>query len=163
MKGNVSDINVNLADGAPQKLQAYKGQVALIVNLASKCGFTPQYSGLESLYQKYKDRNFVVLGFPCNDFGGQEPGTIEEIQQFCSTKYGVTFPLFDKVHAKGTEQHPLYARLTEEASPAGEVRWNFEKFLIDRQGNIVARFESKVAPDAPDLISTIESELEKGA
>ena len=131
-----------------------------LVNVASKCGFTPQYQGLEALHQKYKAKGFEVLGFPCNDFGAQEPGTTQEIKTFCASQYQVTFPLFDKLHVKGQEQHPLYAALTGKRSPLpGEVKWNFGKFLIGRDGKLIQRFESKVAPDSPEVVQAIEAAL----
>ena len=136
--------------------------MALIVNVASRCGFTPQYAGLEALYKKYKDRGFVVLGFPANNFLWQEPGTNEAIQAFCSTKYQVTFPLFAKVSVKGRDKTPLYQFLTDKkANPStgGEIRWNFTKFLADRNGKVIARFGSKVSPESPELIGAIESAL----
>ncbi len=160
MAGSIHDIEVTAANGEKKRLDAYKGDVLLIVNVASRCGFTPQYEGLEALYRKYKDRGFRILAFPSNDFGAQEPGTIEEIQQFCRTNYGVTFELFDKVHAIGEAKHPLYVWLTEHADPQGEVQWNFEKFLISRDGRIAARFPSKVAPDDSGLIGKIEEALQ---
>ena len=133
----------------------------LIVNVASQCGYTPQYTELEQLNQDYGDKGLKVLGFPCNDFGAQEPGTNEEIREFGKTNYGVSFDLFDKVHAKGPEQHPLYETLTSSVEPQGDVAWNFEKFLIDKQGNVVARYKSAVAPTSPELTQAIESELAK--
>ena len=161
MSATVSDIAVKTIDGNDKKLAEYAGKVLLIVNVASYCGYTRQYSGLEELNQKYGDRGLEVLGFPCNDFGAQEPGTNEEIAQFCETKYGVTFNLFDKVHAKGASQHPLYQTLTSSVTPTGDVAWNFEKFLINKQGEVVARFKSGVNPNAPELIEAIEAELAK--
>ncbi|HIK27563.1 MAG: glutathione peroxidase [Oscillatoriaceae bacterium SKW80] len=161
MSNQVSDIVVKTIDGKEKTLGEYAGNVLLIVNVASYCGYTPQYAGLEKLHQQYKGAGLRVLGFPCNDFGGQEPGTNEEIKQFCSTKYGVTFELFDKVHAKGPQQHPLYARLTSAVNPPGDVSWNFEKFLVGKNGEIVARFKSSVKPDSPELIEAIEKELAK--
>jgi len=155
----IQNITVSKADGSPQSLADYAGKVLLIVNVASHCGYTPQYPGLEKLHEQYKDQGLLVLGFPCNDFGAQEPGTNAEIQTFCTTNYGVTFELLDKVHAKGTEQHPLYAWLT--ATPQSEVKWNFEKFLISKQGEIVEQFRSGVSPEAPELIAAIEQELAK--
>lgn len=152
----VSDITVKTIDGKDKPLSDYKGNALLIVNVASKCGYTPQYTGLENLHETYGQKGLRVLGFPCNDFGGQEPGTNEEITQFCSTNYGVKFELMDKVHAKGSEQHPLYKRLTSEAEPKGDVAWNFEKFLIDKEGNIVSRFKSGVAPESAELKAAIE-------
>jgi glutathione peroxidase len=154
------DISLKDIDGKVSSLKSYKGQVLLVVNVASKCGFTPQYSGLEALYQKYQSKGFKVLGFPCNDFGAQEPGSNQEIKRFCSTRYQVSFPLYDKLHVKGPEQHPLYAALTGKDSPRpGEVKWNFGKFLIGRDGRLIERFESKVAPDAPELVQAIEAAL----
>ncbi len=161
MSATVSDIAVKTIDGNDKKLAEYAGKVLLIVNVASYCGYTRQYSGLEALNQKYGDRGLQVLGFPCNDFGAQEPGTNEEIVQFCETKYGVTFDLFDKVHAKGASQHPLYQTLTSSVTPTGDVAWNFEKFLINKQGEVVARFKSGVTPNDPELIQAIEAELAK--
>jgi glutathione peroxidase len=160
MTATITDIAVTTIDGKEKPLAEYVGKVLLIVNVASRCGFTPQYTGLEQLYRQYHAQGLEVLAFPSNDYGGQEPGTNEEIVQFCSTKYDVTFPLFDKVHAKGGQQHPLYARLTTVDSD-GDVSWNFEKFLVNKQGEVVARFKSAVKPDAPELISAIERELGK--
>ena len=147
-------------DGKDATLKTYAGKPLLIVNVASKCGFTPQYTGLEAVWRKYKDKGLMVLGFPCNDFGAQEPGTTEEIKKFCSANYEVTFPLFDKLHVKGDEQHALYAALTGADSPVpGPVKWNFGKFLIGRDGKIVARFDSKVTPDSAELTKAIEDAL----
>lgn len=140
---------------------AHKGKVILIVNVASQCGYTKQYTGLEALYGKYKDKGFVLAGFPCNDFGGQEPGTNEEIKKFCTESFKVSFPLYDKLHAVGKEQHPLYKALTTKASPAGDVKWNFQKFLIAKDGTIVSRYESGIEPDNKDLVAAIERELGK--
>ncbi|CAB4650934.1 unannotated protein [freshwater metagenome] len=134
----------------------------LVVNVASKCGLTPQYEQLEQLQKTYSDRNFTVLGVPCNQFMGQEPGTADEIQTFCSTTYGVTFPLTEKVDVNGEQRHPMYAELSRTADAEGvdgDIRWNFEKFVIDHQGNVVARFHPKTAPDAPEIIAAIESVL----
>lgn len=161
MSNTISDITVTTIDGKPKPLSDYAGQVLLIVNVASQCGYTPQYKGLEQLNQRYKDKGLRVLGFPCNDFGAQEPGTNEEIVQFCDRNYGVTFDLFDKVHAKGASQDPLYKTLTESVIPAGDVSWNFEKFLVSKTGEVVARYRSSVSPDSPELISAIEQELAK--
>jgi glutathione peroxidase len=158
MSLSVADVSVNTIDGTPKVLSEYAGKVLLIVNVASYCGFTPQYKGLEALYQKYRDQGLEILAFPCNDYGAQEPDSNEKIQQFCETRYGVSFPLFDKVHAKGAQQHPLYAKLTQSA-PAGDVAWNFEKFLVNKQGEVVGRYKSAVAPDSPELIQAIEREL----
>ena len=147
-------------DGKDATLKTYAGKPLLIVNVASKCGFTPQYAGLEAVWRKYKDKGLMVLGFPCNDFGAQEPGTTEEIKKFCSANYEVTFPLFDKLHVKGDEQHALYSALTGAESPVpGPVKWNFGKFLIGRDGKIVARFDSKVTPDSAELTKAIEDAL----
>src|ERR1022692_3871783 len=154
------DFTLNSIDGQTAPLAAYQGKVLLIVNVASKCGFTPQYTALEALYQKYKDQGLVVLGFPCNQFNGQEPGTDAEIKQFCSSKYGVTFPLFDKIEVNGDNRHPLYVLLAGKNSPvAGNIRWNFTKFLIDRHGNILKRLESKVKPDSADVTAAVEAAL----
>jgi len=141
-------------------LKAYEGKVLLVVNVASKCGLTPQYNALEATHRKYKDQGFAVLGFPCNDFGGQEPGTNEEIKQFCSTKYAVSFPLFDKLHVKGGEQHALYAALTGKGAVfPGDVKWNFGKFLIGRDGKVLKRFEPSVKPDSKEMTEAIEAAL----
>ncbi len=154
------DVPLKDIDGKNTSLKAYKGQVLLLVNVASKCGYTPQYKGLEAIHRKYQAKGFKVLGFPSNDFGAQEPGTNEEIKTFCSSQYDVTFPMFDKLHVKGPEQHPLYAALTGKQSPAsGEVKWNFSKFLIGRDGKVLQRFDSKVTPDAPELTEAIEAAL----
>lgn len=155
------DIAVKTANGEDKHLGDYKGSVLLIVNVASACGYTPQYEGLEALYKKYQDQGLRILAFPSNDFGGQEPGTIEEVKQFCKVNYGVTFDLFNKVHAKGEEQHPLYAYLTQNANPTGDVAWNFEKFLISKDGEIAGRFPSKVEPLGAELVEAVEKELAK--
>jgi glutathione peroxidase len=156
---SIYEINVTNAQGESQVLGSFNGSALLIVNLASKCGFTPQYKGLQELYETYKDQGLVVLGFPCNDFGGQEPGTIEEIQEFCSMNYGVDFPLFDKVTILGDDKHPLYKWLTENAEPQGEVKWNFEKFLIGKDGQVAGRYSSQVKPEDSELRADIESAL----
>ena len=161
MNNTIADISVNTPDGQAKALSQYAGKVLLIVNVASQCGYTPQYKGLEQLNQKYKAQGLEVLAFPCNDFGAQEPGTNDQIAQFCETSYGVSFALFDKVHAKGNGQHPLYARLTDAVEPTGAVAWNFEKFLINKQGEVVARYKSAVSPESPELIAAIERELAK--
>lgn len=154
------EIPLKDIDGEPTSLKAYEGKVLLVVNVASKCGLTPQYKALEEVHQKYKDRGLVVLGFPCNDFASQEPGTNEEIKEFCEVNYGVTFPLFDKLHVKGPDQHPLYTALTGESSPfPGEIQWNFGKFVIGKDGRIVARFEPRTAPDAEEVTEAIEKAL----
>ena len=145
------------AKGGERKLGDWTGQVLLIVNVASRCGFTRQYAGLQALQDSYGPQGFAVLGFPCNDFGAQEPGSLEEIQQFCSTTYGANFELFDKVHATGAKTEP-YTTLTQ-TEPAGDVAWNFEKFLIGKDGTVLARFKSDVAPDASELTTAIETAL----
>lgn len=155
---SVTDVTVQDAKGNARALGAYAGNVMLIVNVASRCGYTPQYTGLEALNRKYGAQGLKVLGFPCNDFGAQEPGTLEEIQTFCSTKYDVTFEIFGKVHAKGEDKSPVYARLTQ-TEPAGDVGWNFEKFLVGKDGAVIARYKSNVAPDAPELVNAIEAAL----
>jgi glutathione peroxidase len=137
--------------------------VVLIVNVASRCGFTPQYAGLEKIYEKYKDRGFVILGFPANNFGGQEPGTNEEIKTFCSSKYNVTFPIYSKISVKGADIHPLYQFLTDkQANPktGGDIQWNFTKFLVGKDGKVIARFESAVTPESADVTSAIERALQ---
>jgi glutathione peroxidase len=147
-------------DGNSTSLKAYEGKVLLIVNVASKCGFTPQYTGLEALQQKYQEKGFAVLGFPCNQFGGQEPGSAEEIKQFCSSKYQVTFPLFEKLEVNGPNRHPLYALLAgKQAAFPGNIKWNFTKFLIGRDGKVLKRFESAVKPDSAPMVEAIESAL----
>lgn len=146
--------------GKDSSLAAYKGKVVLIVNTASKCGLTPQYEALEALQKKYESKGFTVLGFPCNDFGNQEPGTADEIQQFCKTKYAVSFPLMEKIHVKGPEQHPLYAALSgKDGAFPGDVKWNFGKFLIGKDGKAIARFEPKQTPDSPEITAAIEKAL----
>ncbi len=158
--GSIYDIAVKDIDGKDTTLADYKGKVVLIVNVASKCGFTPQYKNLEAVYQKYKDQGFVVLGFPCNQFGGQEPGTNEEIKQFCTSKYDVTFPLFDKIEVNGANRHPLYVALAGEASPfPGNIKWNFTKFLIGKDGKILNRFDSKITPDSTEATEAITAAL----
>jgi glutathione peroxidase len=155
--GSVYDFTLNTIDGAPAPLSAYKGKVVLLVNVASKCGYTPQYAGLEKLYEKYKAKGFVIVGVPANNFGGQEPGTNEEIKTFCSRNYNVTFPMMSKVSVKGKDQTPLYTYLTGQTG--SEIQWNFTKFLIDKKGNIVSRFESAVTPEAQDMTAAIEKAL----
>ena len=161
MSATVSDIAVKTIDGADRKLSDYAGKVLLIVNVASQCGYTPQYSGLEALNQKYGSQGLAVLGFPCNDFGAQEPGSNAEIAQFCETKYGATFDMFDKVRVLGSNKHPLYQTLATAVEPKGDVAWNFEKFLINKQGEVVARYKSGIAPNNSELINAIEAELAK--
>ena len=155
--------DINRLDGTPADLSEYEGQVALVVNVASKCGLTPQYTGLEKLQETYTSRGFTVLGFPCNQFLGQEPGTAEEIATFCSTTYGVTFPLFEKIEVNGENRHPIYDELTQTPDSAdghtGDIRWNFEKFLVGPDGSVVARFNPTVDPEAPEVVAAIESQL----
>jgi glutathione peroxidase len=154
------DIPLKDIDGKSTTLKNYKGKVLLVVNVASQCGLTPQYQALEATYKKYQNQGLAVLGFPCNDFGAQEPGTNEEIKTFCSTKYNVSFPLFDKLHVKGPEQHPLYSALAGKNSPyPGDVKWNFGKFLISRDGKSIKRFEPKVTPDSAEVTEAIEAAL----
>jgi len=154
------DVPLKDIDGKEASLKTYQGKVLLIVNVASKCGYTPQYANLQAVYQKYKDQGLVVLGFPCNQFLHQEPGTDAEIKQFCTSKYDVTFPLFDKLEVNGPGRHPLYKILAGEGSPvAGDIKWNFTKFLIGRDGKILKRFESKVKPDSAETTPAIEAAL----
>jgi glutathione peroxidase len=156
----IDKIAVKDIDYKETSMGVYKGKVLLVVNVASKCGYTPQYKALEAVYEKYKGKGFAVLGFPCNQFGGQEPGTTEEIKLFCSSKYSVTFPLFDKIEVNGPNRHPLYVALAGKESPfPGEIKWNFTKFLIGRDGRIIKRFESKTTPDSPEVIAAIEAAL----
>jgi len=159
---NINDITVLDMNNKEVKLSTYNGKVLLIVNVASECGNTPQYAGLEEIYKKFQPDGFEILAFPCNDFGGQEPGTNEQIQSFCTSNYGVTFPLFDKVKILGPDKSPLYAVLTDNSvTEKGDVKWNFEKFLISKDGKIVARFGNKVQPTSDEVISAIESQLKK--
>src|SRR4029077_20304482 len=157
----VYTFTLNSIDGKPAPLAEYKGKVVLLVNVASQCGYTQQYSALQALYEKYKDQGFVILGFPANNFGAQEPGTNEEIKTFCSRKYNVTFPMYSKVSVKGDDQTPLYRYLTKQTGPsiAGDIKWNFTKFLVDRNGNVVERFESAVTPDSKEVVSAVEKQL----
>jgi glutathione peroxidase len=157
----VYTFTLNSIDGKPAPLADYKGKVVLIVNVASQCGYTPQYKALETIYEKYRDQGFVILGFPANNFGAQEPGTNEEIKTFCSRKYSVTFPMYSKISVKGADQAPLYSYLTKEtgAGIAGDVKWNFTKFLIDRKGNVIQRFEPAVTPDSQEVTAAIEKQL----
>ena len=155
------DAPIKTLDGQETTLAEHTGKVVLAVNVASKCGLTPQYTGLEQLHETYAERGFAVLGFPCNQFGAQEPGTADEIQTFCSTNYGVTFPLYEKIDVNGDDRHPIYGELTETADAegnAGDIQWNFEKFLIDRNGAIT-RFRPMVAPEDPVLVEAIEKAL----
>ena len=158
----IHEIELPLLNGEPSKLAHYEGRVVLAVNVASKCGFTPQYAGLERLHETYHHGGFAVLGFPSNQFMGQEPGTAKQIEEFCSLNYGVTFPLYTKLDVKGSRQHPLYAILTEaedDAGKAGDVKWNFEKFLIGKDGHVVRRFRSRTVPEDPAVVSAIEELL----
>lgn len=151
-------------DGSPQSLSDYQGKVVMLVNTASKCGLTPQYDGLEALYGKYKDRGFVVLGFPANNFAGQEPGTDGQIAEFCRTTYDIKFPMFSKISVKGDDMHPLYKMLTTLQAPlGGEVKWNFQKYLLDRRGVVVAKFDPPTKPDDPALVAKIETLLAEGS
>jgi glutathione peroxidase len=165
--GSIYDIGVTTITGEATTLADYRGKVLLIVNVASKCGFTGQYDGLQKLYESYSEKGLVILGFPSNDFMGQEPGTSNEIAEFCRLNYGVTFPLFEKVTVKkGKNQHPLYTYLTEKATNpnhAGKIAWNFNKFLISRDGVIVQRFGSRDAPEDPAVVTAIEAALASGA
>ena len=159
---SIYELELPRLSGELQSLSAYSGEVLLAVNVASRCGFTPQYAGLQALQDRYADRGLVVVGFPCNQFSHQEPGTAEEIQEFCSINYGVTFPLFAKLDVRGANQHPLYAILSESADDsgkAGNVSWNFEKFLIGRDGRVARRFRSKVVPEDPRIVEAIETLL----
>ncbi|MET8682150.1 glutathione peroxidase [Streptomyces sp. NPDC004647] len=159
---NLYDIPLRTLAGEPASLGDHKGKALLIVNVASQCGLTPQYEGLEQLQQRYAGRGFAVLGFPCNQFMGQEPGTAEEIRTFCSTTYGATFPLFEKVEVNGENRHPLYAELTRSADSSGEagdIQWNFEKFLLSPAGEVVGRFRPGTEPGAEDVVSAIEANL----
>jgi len=153
-------IPFNTIKGESTSLAAYKGKVVLVVNTASKCGLTKQYDALEALQKKYAEKGFTVIGFPCNDFNGQEPGTADEIVEFCKTKFSVSFPLMEKIHVKGPEQHPLYAALTgKDGAFPGDVKWNFGKFLIGKDGKPLARFEPKETPDSPAITAAIEKAL----
>lgn len=159
---SIHELVLPRLNGEPESLSAYSGKVVLAVNVASRCGFTPQYAGLQALHDRYADRGFAVLGFPCNQFFHQEPGTAEQIQEFCSLTYGVTFPLFAKLDVKGEGQHPLYSILSESADDsgkAGNVSWNFEKFLIGGDGRVARRFRSKVVPEDQRIVEAIESLL----
>ena len=148
-------------DGTDVDLGSYQGKVVLVVNVASRCGATPQYEGLQALYEKYKDKGFVVLGFPANDFGAQEPGSDDQIKEFCTSKYDVSFPMFSKITVKGADKPKLYQVLTETADPAGDIGWNFEKFLIGKDGKVAGRFKTRVSPDDAALVAAIEAALAK--
>ena len=154
------DIKIKDIDGKDTSLNAYKGKVLLVVNVASKCGLTPQYKSLEAIHEKFKDKGFTVLGFPCNQFNGQEPGTNEQIKEFCSSKYNITFPLFDKIDVNGEKRHPLYVALAGDKSPfPGDIKWNFGKFLIGRDGKILKRFGPTTTPDSKEVTEAIEAAL----
>jgi glutathione peroxidase len=158
----VRDIPINTLNGQPSSLAALDGKTLLVVNVASKCGLTPQYTGLEELQKRYADRGFSVVGFPCNQFGGQEPGSAEEIAEFCSTTYGVSFPMFEKIEVNGPGRHPIYDELTpvpDADGQAGDIQWNFEKFLVGPDGAVLARFRPMTEPDAPELVAAIEANL----
>ncbi len=155
---NILDETVVTSQNAVKSLRDFAGDVLLIVNVASQCGYTPQYAGLEALYEKYRDRGFTVLAFPCNQFGGQEPGTIEEILDFCSMRYNVSFPVFNKIEVNGPNRAPLYEKLTQ-AIPPENISWNFEKFLVGRDGQVLARFKPRTSPDAEELVQAIEAAL----
>jgi len=159
---SVYDFKFNLIDGQEVSMSEFEGSVLLIVNTASECGFTRQYDGLQSLHEKYKDEQFYVLGFPANNFGGQEPGSDEEILEFCRVNFGVEFPLFSRISVKGDDIHPMFNYLinSENRDFGGDIAWNFEKFLIDRNGNLLRRFKSNVEPDSEELISALESALQ---
>ena len=160
----IYDFTIKSIDGQPVPLSSYSGKVVLVVNVASKCGFTPQYAGLEAVYEKYKDRGLVIVGIPANNFAQQEPGTNDEIKKFCSNKYNVTFPMMSKVSVLGDDKAPLYTFLTgKDTDPqyAGDIKWNFTKFLFDRSGKPVARFEPATTPDSPEVTAAIEAALAK--
>jgi glutathione peroxidase len=161
---SVLDFTEKSIDGQSVPLSEYKGKVVMFVNVASKCGYTPQYAGLESLYRKYKDQGFVILGFPANNFMSQEPGTNAEIKQFCHNKYDVTFPMFSKISVKGDDEAPLYHFFTDSKTnptTGGDIKWNFTKFLVGKDGRIIARFEPATTPESPEVTSAIESALKQ--
>ena len=158
----LTDIPLKTLKGEPTSLAEHEGKALLIVNVASKCGLTPQYTGLEEMHEKYKDRGFSVIGVPCNQFGGQEPGSAEEIETFCSTTYGVTFPMLDKLEVNGEGRHPLYAELTltpDAEGEAGDIQWNFEKFLVSPEGTVAARFRPRTEPESDEVVTAIEAQL----
>lgn len=158
----IYDAKVDALDGSAAALDDYRGKAVLIVNVASQCGLTPQYAGLQQLHEEYADKGFAVLGFPCNQFGAQEPGTPDEIAGFCETSYGVTFPLFEKIEVNGEGRHPIYAELTshpDDEGEAGDIQWNFEKFLISRDGEVVRRFRPLTTPEDPSLVNAVEEQL----
>jgi glutathione peroxidase len=159
----VYDFTLNSIDGQPTSLSTFKGKVLMLVNVASRCGYTPQYAGLEALYEKYKDRGFVIVGIPANNFGGQEPGTNQEIKTFCTAKYHVSFPMMSKVSVKGDDITPLYQFLTDKSThpdTGGDIGWNFTKFLVGPDGKVIARFDSKVEPQSPEVSSAVEKALD---
>jgi len=156
---SVLDFTMNTIDGQPRPLSSYKGKVLMIINTASECGFTPQYAPLEQLYETYKDKGFMVLAFPANNFGAQEPGTNSEIKSFCSTKYHTTFDLFEKISVKGSDQHPLYRYITQASPFKGDIKWNFQKYLVDRSGKVVARYMSAVDPMSKEVRAEVEKLL----
>ena len=158
---SVYDFTLDDIDGKPTPLNTFRGKVLLLVNTASMCGNTPQYSDLETIYEKYQDRGFEILAFPANNFGQQEPGTNQEIKGFCLTKYSLTFPLFGKISVKGSDKHPLYRYLTEQSPFPGEVEWNFQKYLVDRSGNVIARFHHRTKPMSDEIVQGIETALAK--
>jgi glutathione peroxidase len=156
------DIPVHTLNGAPSSLGSLAGQTLLVVNVASKCGLTPQYAGLEKLHERFADQGFAVVGFPCNQFGGQEPGTADEIAEFCSATYGVSFPMFEKIEVNGPGRHPVYQELTavpDASGEAGDIQWNFEKFLIRPDGTVAARFRPRTEPGDPAVVAAIEENL----
>lgn len=155
------DFTMNDIDGKPVDLSQYKGKVLLVVNTASMCGNTPQYSDLEKMYETYQEKGFEILAFPANNFGQQEPGTNQEIKSFCFTKYSLTFPLFSKISVKGEDKHPLYRYLTEQSPFPGEVEWNFQKYLVDRSGNVVGRYHHRAKPLSPEIVQDVERVLAK--
>ena len=159
--GGVYDFTLDDIDGKPTPLNTFRGKVLLLVNTASMCGNTPQYTDLETIYEKYQDRGLEILAFPANNFGQQEPGTNQEIKSFCFTKYSLTFPLFSKISVKGSDKHPLYRYLTEQSPFPGEVEWNFQKYLVDRSGNVVARYHHRTKPLADEVVQGIETALAK--
>jgi glutathione peroxidase len=161
---SVHEFTLDALNGTPAPLANFKGKVLLVVNVASQCGYTYQYEGLQALYAKYKDQGFVIAGFPANNFGGQEPGSNAEIGAFCKSKFGVTFPMYSKISVAGTAPAPLYQFLTDKAAnpkTGGEIQWNFTKFLVDRNGKVIARFEPAVEPQASELVSAVEAALKK--
>jgi glutathione peroxidase len=156
------DIPLTTLDGQPGSLRDLAGKTLLVVNVASKCGLTPQYTGLERLHERFAGRGFAVVGFPCNQFGGQEPGSVEEIAEFCSTNYGVTFPMFEKIDVNGPDRNAVYTELTalpDAEGAAGDIQWNFEKFLVSADGKAIARFRPMTEPEAPEVVSAIEAAL----